>query len=409
MTNIDLYLKNLTAKDEQKAQEAANYLVNSADIRFFSELVAKSDFLFDFVRNNVCKRIEKAVNKENFLNLIKFFDIYSCYYDDLFASILAKHANEDLTDKIFEMLESGTYDQKAYAAKYFSYIPDTVAIDLLSKAAFFDDESLSYNAAEALGQMHDDISFKIALSNLNSEDDFEQLKAVKFFVAYGRDYPLKEIFLALKKSKMPENIAGQIPYIVSLVELLNSENKQNALVVIDNILSGLGEILPLSDIFQFELYEIIEYLLNQNKIENENSGKIAEILLKAYAKFKLFTENQEYIFDEDKDTKHEISSIQKLLQAQSLDFWNNQKHIVLKELKASDDRILEVIPIVEEFGITEAVEDLKVLLESENEIVVCEALTALKTLQAVDGIDFGCVLARITNENIKAMIENLKG
>ena len=76
MTNIDLYLKNLTAKDEQKAQEAANYLVNSADIRFFSELVAKSDFLFDFVRNNVCKRIEKAVNKENFLNLIKFFDIY---------------------------------------------------------------------------------------------------------------------------------------------------------------------------------------------------------------------------------------------------------------------------------------------------------------------------------------------
>ena len=409
MTNIDLYLKNLTAKDEQKAQEAAIYLVNNADIHFFSELVAKSDFLFDFVRNNVCKRIEKAVNKENFLNLIKFFDIYSCYYDDLFASILAKHANEDLTDTIFELLEKGTNDQKAYAAKYFSYIPDTVAIELLGKAAFSDDESLSYNAAEALGQMRDDISFEIALSNLNSEDDFEQLKAVKFFVAYGRNYPLKEIFSALKKSKMPENIAGQIPYIVSLVELLNSENSIDALVVIDNILSGLGEILPLSDIFQFELYEILEYLINTNKFENENSGKIAEVLLKAYAKFKLFSENQEYIFDEDKDTKHEISSIQKLLQAQSVEYWNMQKHIVLKELKASDDRILEVIQIVEEFGIVEAVDDLKVLIGSENEIVVCEALTALKALNATDGINFDSILSRITNDNIKAIIENLKG
>ena len=409
MTDINMYLKNLTGKDESKAQEAAMYLVNSADIHLFSELVSKSDFLFDFVRNNVCKRIEKAVNKDNVLNIIKFFDIYSCYYDDLFASILAKHANEDLTDKIFEMLENGTYDQRAYSAKYFSYIPDTIAIDLLSKAAFSDDESLSYNAAEALGQMHDDISFKIALSNLNSDDDFEQLKAVKFFVAYGRDYPIDEIFNALKKSKMPENIAGQIPYILSLVELLNSDKISNALFVIDNILSGLGEILPLSEIFQFELYELIECLIKKNNQENENSGKIAEILLKAYAKFKLFTENQEYIFDEDKDTKYEISSIQKLLQGQSNDFWNNQKHIVLKELKASDDRILEVIPIIEEFGIVEAVDELKQLVDSNNEIIVCEALTALKTLNSLDDINIGLILEKIKNPNIKAIIENLKG
>ena len=86
-----------------------------------------------------------------------------------------------------------------------------------------------------------------------------------------------------------------------------------------------------------------------------------------------------------------------------------QKHIVLKELKASDDRILEVIQIVEEFGIVEAVDDLKVLINSENEIVVCEALTALKALNATDGINFDSILSRITNDNIKAIIENLKG
>ena len=63
MQNIDLYLKNLTAKDEKKAQEAAFYLINNSDVELYKVLVEKTDFLFDFVRANVLKRIEKAVNK----------------------------------------------------------------------------------------------------------------------------------------------------------------------------------------------------------------------------------------------------------------------------------------------------------------------------------------------------------
>ena len=409
MENTELYLKNLTGKDEQKAQEAACFMVDNINIDLFKALVDKTDFLFDFVRNNVAKRITKAVNKNNCLNLIKFFDVYSSYYDDLFASILAKHANEDLTDEIFELLDKGNNSQKAYAAKYFSFIPDTVAIELLSKYAFSDDEALSYNAAEALGQMNDDISFGIALSNLNSEDDFEQLKAVKFFVAYGRDYPFKEIFEALKKSKMPENIAGQVPYMVSVCELLNSNQLENALVVLDNILSGLGEILPLSDIFQFELFESVEFLMKKNIQQNNLSGKIAEILLKAYSKFRLFTENPEYIFDEDKDTKYEISSIYKLMQSFGGDFWKKQKQFILAELESSDDRVIEALPVIVEFNLKEAAEGIKKLLERENEIIVCEALSTLKQIDCLDGVDISAVSSKIKNDNIKAVIENLKG
>ena len=409
MENTELYLKNLTGKDEQKAQEAACFMVDNINKDLFKALVDKTDFLFDFVRNNVAKRITKAVNKDNCLNIIKFFDVYSSYYDDLFASILAKHANEDLTDEIFELLDKGNNSQKAYAAKYFSFIPDTVAIELLSKYAFSDDEALSYNAAEALGQMNDDISFGIALSNLSSDDDFEQLKAVKFFVAYGRDYPFKEIFEALKKSKMPENIAGQIPYMMSVCELLNSNKIENALLVLDNIFSGLGEILPLSDIFQFELFEAVEFLMKKNSQENDFSGKIAEILLKALAKFKLFTENPEYIFDEDKDTKYEISSIYKLMQSFGGDFWRKQKHFILAELESSDDRVIEALSIVVEFNLTEAADSIKKLLERESEIVVCEALSTLKQIGCLDGIDINAVSSKIKNDNIKAVIENLKG
>ena len=405
MENLELLLKDLTNKDEKKAQYAANYLINSADVEMFKMLVAKSDFLFDFVKQNVIKRLNNAINQNNFKNILKLFEEYSADYDDFFADILAKNANEDLTDEILELLEKGTIAQKTYAAKYFSYIPDTISIDLLSKYAFSDDEFLSYNSAEALGQMYDETSFKIALGSLATDDDFEKLKAIKFFVAYGKNYPLKEIFKAMKSSKMPENIAGQIPYMVDFIELFKSEFKQDAYIVLDNILDGLGEILPVSDVFQFELYEILEQFIN--KPESNDKGVIAKILLKAYSKFKLFIENQEYIFDETKETKQEINAIFNLLQAQNKDFWANQKQYLVEELKQNKEEILSILPVVGDYKIVEAISIIKENLNIDNEIILCEELSTLKQLDALKDIDTKSIAQNITNSNIKAIIESL--
>lgn len=410
MTDLELYLKNLTAKDEKKAMEAAFYLVNNSDVSLFKLLVEKSDFLFDFIRNNVCNRIEKVVTKENYRNLIKFFDVYSVYYDDLFAKIFLKYANEELTDEMYSLLENGSVSQKSYAAKYFSYVPDTISVDLLSESAFSDDEYLSFNSAEALGQMEDAFSFETTIKKLESEDDFEKLKAVKFFTAYGKNHPFEKIFVALKNSKMPENIAGQIPYMESLLVLMSKEEYKNeVLLVLENILSGLGEILPLSDIFQFELYEMLEKLSNENAQPNDFSGKVSEILLLALAKFTMFIENQEYIFDEDKDTKAEVEAISKLLQSKGDDFWKKQKQFVLAELKQSNDRILSVLPVIKEFVLLDAKDDLLSLLKSNDEILLCEVVSTLNVLNAIDNIDFDMVLERIKNPNIKAVIENIRG
>lgn len=408
MKNLDLLLKDLTSKDEKKAIEVARYMIDNSDVELYKLLVEKSDFLFEFIRNNVCKRIEKVISKDNYVNVLNFFDIYSQYYDDLFASILSKHATQNLTDDIFELLETGSISQKTYAAKYFSYIPDTVALEPLSKYAFSEDENLAFNSAEALGQMQDDISFDIALSNLTSDDDFEVLKSVKFFVAYGKNYPLKEIFSALEKSKMPENIAGQIPYMESLLVLLNSAFKEQTLKTIDNLLNGLGEILPLSEIFQFELYEILENLIKTNSVENQNSSLIAEILLTALSKFSMFCENQEYIFDEDKDTKQEIVAVKDLLVSQNEDFWNIQKQFVVSELNQDDARKMTVLPIISEFSLMDAVPKLEKLVNSENEALVCEVLTTLKSLKALNNIDIQSIIDKMQNPNIKAVIENIK-
>lgn len=408
MTNYDILFKNLTGKDEILAQQAANHLINNSDIELFNILVSKSDFLFDFVKTNVSKRIEKATNQNNFENIINFFDIYSTDYDDLFAQLLAKNANEDLTDKIFELLENGSIPQKTYAAKYFSYIPDTISIEALSKYAFSDNEALSFNSAEALGQMQDDISYEKALNTLNSNDDFEQLKAVKFFVAYGKNYPLKEIFSVLQNSKIPENIAGQIPYMTNLSKLIKSEFKQDALLALDYILRGFGEILPLCDVFQFELYEIFEYLISQNETENQYSARISEILLKSLLKFSLFVENQEYVFDETKEVKYEITSILKLLKAQNNEFWIKQKQFILKELNSSREEILSALPIIVELNMNCAIPQIKNLLTNKDEIIICEAISALSHFNALKDINLDEIITKISNENIKAIINSLK-
>ena len=407
MENIEKEINELIGKDEAKAKVIAEKLVNTADIELFKGLVYKTDFLFDFVKNNVAKRIENAVTKSNFKNIIKMFEVYSPDYDDLFAGILAKHASQDLTDEIFEMLQKGSNEQKAYCAKYFTYIPDTISIEDLQKYAFSDFEPLAFNSAQALGLMRDDISYDIALSNLTSEDDFEKLQAVKFFVAYEKNPPLNDIFEAMKKSNMPENIAGEIPYISNLVSLFSQdEYRKNVLITFDNILYGLGEILPLSQIFQFELFEVTEKLIDVNKSENKYRSKIAQILLKEKAKIKMFCENEEYIFDEDKNTKQELCAVQKLLQAQSKEFWEKQEKEVLKELDHCKHRISAAIEVILEYKLTEAGEKLKELLNHENEIVVCKSVEALSEFNMLSGINKQEVLDRIKNENIKAIIEN---
>ena len=124
MTQKEQLVKELTAKDEAKALNAAKYMIDNADTEMFQLLADKSEFLFDFVKNNVSKRLQKAVNKDNFMNLTAFLKIYCPDFEDTIMGIFADYADEELTDKMLELLEHGTESEKTYSAKYFNYIPD---------------------------------------------------------------------------------------------------------------------------------------------------------------------------------------------------------------------------------------------------------------------------------------------
>lgn len=409
MTNNEQLVKDITAKDETQAMNAAYSIVNNTNTEAFKLLANKSEFLFDFVKNNVCKRLNKAVNKDNYRNLFAFLKTYSPDFEDVIVGSLAKFANEEMTDEMLEMLENGTDDEKAYSAKYFSYIPDTIAADLLTDYSLSDNEAIAFNAAKALGAMNIDSAYTKAIELLKSDDEFTVLKAVKFLVAYENKNAVQDILKAMENSSMSENIAGEIPYIQSLMELLQAEeNKNLVLLCIDNILSGLGEILPLNQIFCFELFDVLTYLIENNK-QNKNS-QVSVILLKALARFEILTENDEYTFDEDKNTKQEIEEIFKLLKNQQEYFWNAQKNLIKNELNEAVTpvyRIISALRVIVEYKLSQTDEEIKALLESENEILLCEAVHSLKQIDKLDGVDKDLVLNKVHDENKKALIQSL--
>src|SRR5699024_1100880 len=111
----------LTSKDEKAALKSAQILLDSGNIEMFNALLKKSEFLFDFIKQNVNKRLSKALTQKNYKNLFNFLNNYSPDYEEFIASSFAKYADEDLTDEILDLLENGSDNQKTYAAKYFFY------------------------------------------------------------------------------------------------------------------------------------------------------------------------------------------------------------------------------------------------------------------------------------------------
>ena len=389
---VDDLIKQLTGKNKQEYEAAAAHLVNEADEEMFKALVEKDDFLFDFVKQNVAERIANVLNENNYKNLLSFLKYYSPSYEDVIISTLVKFADEDLTDRMLEIFENGTNSEKTYCAKFFTYIQDPLSIDLLRENAKTDDEFLNANCAAALGAMKEETSYNNAISNLKSEDEFEQLKAVKFLTAYGNQDALYPIIEAMKNSTMSENIAAEIPYLTDIFAIIEND-LENGLLILNNIINGFGEIIPLSSVFDYEMYEIFERLM-----VHADDSKTAVVLLNANEKFDTLTENDEYLYDEDKDTKKEILDINKLL-----------SHINKKELLSFVNQELnENSPFV--FTALDFAQDMyavRELLKCNNQTIIVKTAEILKAHNQLDDTSRQVALLKITDENIKSIIRAL--
>lgn len=383
-------IKKLTGKNQADYEQAAAHIINNADSKSFEELVSKEDFLFDFIKQNVAKRLEHACNKENYKNLLSFLSYYSSSYADFISNTLAKFADDEVLSKMKELLNHGNDSEKCYAVKFYSYNKDNGVIDTLKKYAFSEDEQLAFNSALALSSMGDKTSLDLAVEKLNSDDDFEVLSGVKFISAYGEKSLLNKIFEIMKKSSVSEYIASEIGYMESLLKLLNSEHYSDTLIAIYNILQGLGEIIPLSNVFAFQLYEVFERL-----IFCEPNSKNAVILLTAKNKFNQLTENDEYLFDEDKNTKEEVNAIKDLLNNNLDDDLDN---FIAPELNENSDFIYPALDLIKHGKL------IRNLLSSKNQTIILKTLETLKNINDLTQEDKNKALENITDKNIKAII-----
>jgi hypothetical protein len=383
-------LKKLTSKNDY--EPVAKSLVDNCDVDLFKELVEQDGFLFDFIKQNVAKRISDAVDENNYKNLLEFLKYYSPSYEDAIISNLVEFADEDLTDIFLEKFENGTNAEKTYCAKYFAYIKDPLAYEFLIKNAYSSDEYLAQNCASTLSSWNDEKSYNDALLKLTCNDEFEKLSAVKFLCAYGKKDAVPSILKALETSAFAENIAGEIPYLMNLGELLD-KFYADALFVINCIINGLGEILPLSVVFDFEFFDVFERLIN-----SEIDSKSAVVLLNAVEKFETLTENDEYLFDEDKDTKNEIHDIKNLL-----------KNVDIKELKKLAESELKEDSLFVYTALEFAENPLIVreLLKSDNQTVILKTSEILKNLGSFDETARTVALSKVTDLNIKEIIRAL--
>lgn len=386
------YIKKLTGKNKADYEEAAFHLINTPDVEMFDELLKKDDFLFDFIKENVSERIKNAINETNYKNLLCLLKRYSPSYEDALITSLVKFADEDLTDTMLELLENGTNDEKTYCAKFFTYIQDPLAIEFLKNNTNTEDEFLNQNSAAALGAMQEESSYLDASAKLTSDDEFEKLSAVKFLVAYGDKKAVADIIQAMKTSTMSENIAGEIPYLESLFKILD-ENLEDGLLVLNNIINGIGEIIQLSSVFDYELYEIFERL-----ISNSDNSKTAIVLLNAAEKFDTLTENDEYLFDENKEIKKEILEIKKLL-----------THIDKKELKKYVNQELNEnsLFVYTALDFADDILAIRELLKCGNQTIILKTAEVLKAHKHLDYTTKTIALVKITDENIKAIIRAL--
>ena len=391
---MDMF-KSLTGKDIALSEQVAKILVETSDVELFKRLTKQDDFLFEFVKNNVAKRIQKACTKENYRNLLKFFDYYSPSYDTVMSEVLFQYGGLEILPEIKKIFLSGSNNSKAYAAKFFTFVPNenlTDILDEIRKDSSSEFEPLSTNSIEVLAKVNDTISKNNAIEKLKSEDEFEQYDSVKFLVTYGAKDTLPQIIGVMKNSSLSENIAAEIPYLYSIDDLLE-ENFDDGILVLCNIVNAIPEIISPSAVIDYNLFSVFE-----NLYCNQLTSTSALLLRMAKEKFHSLIDNDEYLYDCDKNTKDEVAAVDKLLSGVNV---NKLNSLLYEELFEESDFVFFAVDFVD------SIEELETLLDSKNQTLVLKVLTILKEKQALTASHKDIAMNGVTSDNIKQIINVL--
>ena len=402
-------ISDLLKKDKTISQNAACKIIDTQNIDAWIYLIENADYIMDFIKNNASKKLLLACNENNIENLFAFLEYHSPSFDEFIAQAFFKFNNEKIEKRMEELLRDGTSHQKAYATKYFCLNPKNEIAKILFENTKNTYNFLSENSAQALGILKDKNSYNYYLEKLSSNDDWECLDAARFLSLYGNQDAILPMLRRMATSSINDYISGEIASLEAMPNLIMSENneiQELSLECFDNILSSLIQIWSLSVIFDFEIKNCLEIILSKSKENNSFKGQYAQLLLKAKNKFDLYHQNNEYTFDEDKNTIEEIKNICELLNSYSEEFWEAQKDNLFEELTSTKKRKIAALNLISELKMDYALDELLKLLNDSDENIICETILTLSNFDMINKIENKQeILDKINNSNLKAMIE----
>jgi len=409
------YASDLTSKDKSVALSAAKHIIDTVDMEAWRCFVENSDNIFDFIKQNIAKYFSQVIDENNYKNLFELFKLHSFDWDECFIQILLRfsYSNEELTEKMLELLQHGTEDEKAYAAKFFSFIPNEKANYYLFDAYSINYEPLKYNAAKALGDAGDAYSYNYFTNKLAAADDWEKIDAAQFLQWYGNKKAYVALLNAMNESSMPEHIAGSVAMLDNVSNYFSLDDtitRDLALDCYQHLINSMAEIWPLSTILDFEICECIENIIasiNENPDKAINS-RLCALLLKTKYQFENFN-NDEYKFNEDKHTLAALDNILEILNEGTSEFWRNCENALEKELSQNNpERVMFALEVISNLSLTSYAPKLKELLtEDVPQEVIYEIALVLSSFNDFAGIDKEDILARIQDVNLKAMVDTL--
>lgn len=403
---------DLLKKDKNISQNAANIIIDAVDLDAWICLVENADYILDFIKRNATQKLFFACNEKNIFNLFEFLNYHSSDLDYFVASAFVEFCNDEIIERMFALLEDGTNQQKAYAAKFFSISPNSGVAELLFEGSKSEFKPLANNCALALGEMQDKTSFEYYLELLSSDDEWKVLSAAEFLSLYGNKDVVLPMLRAMSNSTMSEYISSEIASFEKLYTLFVSDNEEVqalSLECFDNILSGLVHVWPLSVLFDFEVNTCLKTLLELVKKEGKFQKKCSQLLLKAKNRLELFRQNDEYKYDEDKNTLAELDDICEFLNSYPEEFWEAQIDNLFDELDSPNNkRVIAALNLIAELKIDYASKYLLNKLDTSDEKILCEIIITLSHIGGVSEISNKKeILTKITNPNLQAIAENI--
>ncbi len=386
--------KNLISKDDKLSKTAAQIILDKCDIASFQTLCENAGYMFDFILEKVIKNLLIATNENNLNSTFKFAKFYNPQTEEYILKSWLKFANEDLTDEILELLETGTDEQKIYAAKYFEKINDPLCLDCLKKYALSDNEDLAAACAKTLGVFNEQESRNKALELLNNNDDFKKFSAINFLINYDKTDDLKIIINEIENSPLGASIAQSLLYKYDFTKLSNYLSKEDILKVLDEIISAYPEDIGLETVLDFNLIEAIE------KFAKEQNSFAQRIIADAKNVFNLVCSENIYTYDLNRDYLKAVKELDCALKNYNLD-----TDLIANELFETQKRAQRAINTIINLNSKNAENKIVELYKTtQDPLLLCECARAAKSLGF--NIDVETGINKIKDSNAQELFKS---